>query len=144
MAQRIKGQEVTVSMSGPDGVEEGLEVVQSFEAEFMLEILQESYLGETADRFDEIYKGVSGSMEIHMETGKWFDFTLKIQERAQRRNGVDGEFTATATFTFPDDTRRRLVFNNIFFGPMPITAGGRADYVTATLTWNCSLATRIE
>ncbi len=144
MAQRIKGQEVTVSMNGPDGVEEGLEVVQSFEAEFMFEILQESYLGETADRFDEIYKGVSGNMEIHMETGKWFDFTLKIQDRAQRRDGTAGEFTATATFAFPDGSRRRLVFNDIFFGPMPITAGSRTDYVTATLTWNCSLATRIE
>ena len=144
MSQRIKGQEVTVSMSGPEGVEEGLEVVQSFNAEFMFELLQEGYLGETADRFDEIYKGVSGDMEIHMESGKWSDFTLKIQDRASRRDGAAGEFTATATFAFPDGSRRRLVFNNIFFGAMPITAGARPDYVSATLTWNCSLATRIE
>ncbi len=143
MGQRIKGQEVTVSMNGPDGVEEGLEVVQSFEAEFMFDILQEEYLGETADRFDEIFKGVSGNMEIHMETGKWFSFTEKIQDRASRRDGADGEFTATASFKFTDGSRARIVFNNIFFGPMPITAGSRSDYVTATLTWNCSDATRI-
>ena len=144
MGQRIKGQEVTASVIGPDGVEEGFEVVQSFEAEFLFEILQEGYIGETADRFDEIYKGVSGTMELHLETGKWFDFTQKVQDRASRRDGSAGEFSVTATFAFPDATRRRLVFNNIFFGPMPVTAGGRADYVTVTLTWNCSQATRIE
>ena len=48
MAQRIKGQEVTLSFVTPDGSATGLEDVSSLEAELQLEVLREGYwLGES-------------------------------------------------------------------------------------------------
>ena len=54
MAQRIKGQEVVLGFTSPDGDQDGIEDVISFEAELDIEMLQERYLGETADRYDDI------------------------------------------------------------------------------------------
>lgn len=146
MAKRLKGQEISLSMSDDvDGVVEGLDLIQSFEFEFMFDILQEGYLGETEDRFDEIYKGVSGSMTLHLDKGAWFDLTQKVQDRAQRRDGAtDTVFTVTATFEFPDAVERRLVFEDIFFGALPGSFGGRDEYMECTVPWNCSRATRIS
>lgn len=143
MAQRLKGQEVVLGFTSPDGDQSGLEDVVSFEAELDIEILTEKYLGRTANEFDDIYNGVSGQCEIHMATTDYLAFTEKVQDRAERRTPAEGEFTATATFKFPNGQRARLTFENLFFGPLPIRTPGRAEYVAATIQWKCSRLRRV-
>lgn len=143
MAQRIKGQEVTLGFTSPDGDQTGLENVTSFEAELDIETLQEAYLGKTTDDYDDIFHGVSGQMDIHMRTADYLLFTQKVQDRAQRRTAADGQFTATASFAFPNGTRARLTFENLFFGPLPIKVGGRAQYVSGTIQWKCDTLRRV-
>lgn len=143
MAQRIKGQEVVLGFTNPDGDQEGLEDVVSFEAELDMEILTEKYLGRTANEFDDIYNGVSGQVEIHMQNTKYLAFTEKVQDRAERRTPADGEFTCTATFKFPNGERARLTFENLFFGALPLRTPGRGEYVAATIQWKCSRLRRV-
>ena len=143
MAQRIKGQETVIGFTSPDGDQEGLEDVVSFEAELEVETLTEQYLGKTTDDFDDIFHGCSGQMEIHMRTSAYLRFTQKVQDRAQRLTSADGQFTATSTFNFPNGTRARLTFENLFFGALPIKVGGRAQYVTGTIQWKCSNLRRV-
>lgn len=143
MAQRIKGQEVTVSFTNPDGSQEGLEDVLSFEWEMDMEILRERMLGETADRFDDIFKGITGSMEIQLETQEYFRFQQRVQDRAERRTPATGVFNATASFQFPNGQRPRLTFENLFFGPLPNPVSGSAAYVTATINFGCQRVRRV-
>jgi hypothetical protein len=143
MAQRIKGQEVVVGFTSPDGDQKGLEDVVSFEAELDIETLQEAYLGKVSDDYDDIFHGVTGQMEIHMRSSQYLAFTQKVQDRAQRRSSADGQFTATATFNFPDGTRARLTFEDLFFGALPIKVSGRAAYVSGTIQWKCSDMRRV-
>lgn len=143
MAQRLKGQEVTLSFQGPQGREDGLEVIQNFEAELQLEILREGYLGETADRRDDIYRGVTGRAELHMESKKYFQFTQRVQDRAERRSPAAGKFHATASFAFPNGDRVRLTFEDIFFDALPLRAPSRSDYVTVTVAWECERVRRV-
>ena len=143
MAQRIKGQETVLGFTNPNGDQEGLQDVLSFEWELDLEILQEGYLGETADRYDEIYHGVSGQCEIHMETADYFRFQEIVQDRAERRAAASGVFTATSTFTFPSATRARITFEDIFFGAMPTRTPSRSEYVSATIQWKGSRLRRV-
>ncbi len=143
MAQRIKGQEVTVRFTNPDGSQEGLEDVVSFDAELDMEILRERYLGETADRFDDIYKGVTGSMEIHVETQQYLVFQQRVQDRAERRTPAAGVFNATASFQFPNGQRARVTFENLYFGPMPMTVSSSAAYVSTTINWGCQRPRRV-
>ena len=85
MGQRIKGQETVVSFVGTEGSEEGLTDVQSSESEFQMQILTDGYLGETSDRRDDIFRGASGSISIHLETPQYFAFARRVIDRAQRR-----------------------------------------------------------
>lgn len=143
MAQRIKGQETVISFTSPTGDVQGLEDVLSFEAELDIEILQEGYLGETADRFDDIYHGTSGQVELHLENSKYFLFTEQVQDRAERRSPAGAVFNATSTFAFPNGQRARITFEDIFFGAMPLNAPSRKDYVKATVQWKCSQIRRV-
>lgn len=143
MGQRIKGQETTISFVGPTGDEEGLQDVVSFEAELDIEILEEGFLGETANRYDDIYNGTSGRVEIQIETAQYFRFQQRVQDRAQRRTPAAGKFNAKSSFRFPDGTRFRITFEDIFFGPLPVRAPSRRDYITATIQWKCSTIRRV-
>lgn len=143
MAQRIKGQEVTLNITDPDGGDEPLGDVTSFEAELDIEILTEGYLGETSNRYDDIFHGVSGKVELHLETVRLFRFSELVEARAKRRSPASGKFNAQATFQFPNGEQARISFEDIFFGAIPISTPARGDYVTVTVQWKCSNITRL-
>jgi hypothetical protein len=143
MSQRIKGQEVVIGFTNPEGDQDGLTDITSFEAELDIETLQEGYLGETADRYDELYHGVSGQAELHLQTADYFRFTERVQDRAERRTPSGGTFTATATFAFPNGTRARVTFEDIFFGAFPLRVPARGEYVTVTISWKCQRIRRV-
>lgn len=143
MSLRLKGQETRFSLTDPDGVDDPIGDVKSFEAELDIETLEEGYLGETANQYDDIYNGVSGTVELHVPTTRWFELTEKIQDRSERRAPAAGRFTAQSTFAFPSGERARITFEDIFFGPLPFRAPSRGEYVTVSLTWKCSRIRRV-
>lgn len=143
MAQRIKGQEVELGFVDPQGNDEPIGDVASFEAELDIEILQEGYLGETSDRYDDLFHGVSGTAELHLETARLFAFSELVERRSKRRDPASGRFNASASFQFPNGTLVRISFEDIFFGPFPIRTPARGEYVTTTVQWKCSNIRRI-
>lgn len=138
MPQRLKGQEVKITFNGPEGLEEGLTDVQNFEAEFQEEILTEGYLGETTNRRDDIFNGVSGSAELHVEQAAYFRFVQRVKDRSQRRTPATGVFNILARLSFPNGETVRALFEDVFFGPLPIRVGGRGEYVQVRITWESS------
>jgi hypothetical protein len=143
MAQRLKGQETRLVVAGPNGVEDGLVDVQSFEAELDVEILEEAFLGEVANRFDDIFNGVGGNMEVQIESRAFVDFIGRVQDRAQRRLPADTKFVITSAFALPNGVRVRLVFEDVFFGPIPIRTPSRKEYTKMRIEWKCSTLRRV-
>ena len=123
MAQRIKGQECKIIMTGPEGREGGIIDVQSFEASFKVELKAEGYLGETTQRYDEIFNGVEGRLELHLENDHYFEFMRRVQNRAQRRESAEGQFNIMVSLAFPSDGRKRILLEDVFFGEQPIVSG---------------------
>ena len=140
---RIKGQEVKISFTNPDASQGGLDNIVSFDSEMDMEILREQFLGQTADEFDDIFKGFTGSVELQLNTPEYFRFQQRVQDRAQRRTPAAGVFNIGASFEFPDGQRFRMTFENVFFGPMPVPVSGRAAYVSTTINWGCKTARRV-
>jgi len=133
MSTRVRGQETRIIVSGPRGVEQSIDAVKSFEAEFNIDILSEGYLGEVAERQDEIFIKVTGKMEIHIPSAAYFQFAQSIIDRAQRRTSANQVFNITTSLTFPDGRRVRTVFKNVSFGSIPLNVGARDEYVSTTL-----------
>lgn len=144
MTQRLKGQEVSGGFTNPDGDQVEFLVVNNFEFEVEIEILEEMYLGEVGTRYDDHFKGYGGTLEGHFDNfTEYMKFQQRVEDRAARRTPAAGQFSYTASFALPDGARVRLTFEDLFFGPMPTRAPGQAEYVATTLTWKCSTLRRV-
>lgn len=130
--QRIKGQEVEILFVAKGQVQDTITEVQNFEVVAEFERTDEGYLGEKSDRYDEFYKGYSGSADVHFATPQILDLMQSIQDRAQRRE-PGTTINIKCTLNFPSGLRRRILLQDAFFGNMPMSFGGRGEYGTVKL-----------
>lgn len=131
---RLRGQEVSVQVVKDGALLADINDVKSFEVEFQLEVMSEGYIGEFTDRRDDIFKGITGKVEFHIENGAPFDLVNAIVQRAQRR--VPGtQFNVQSTVRLANGQRKRLVINDLFFGAVPFNVSSRTDYVTYSLSF---------
>lgn len=131
--QRIKGQEVEISIIAA-GQTQSLFDIQSSEFSQETEILEEGYLGEKANRYDEIYKGYTGSVEMHNSSPDLFLLLQTVKDRAQRRT-PGAQINIKMTLAYPSGDRARVVLNDAFFDPAGISFGGRDEYGSTTLNF---------
>jgi hypothetical protein len=137
MAQRIKGQEVEVLFIIDGEVQDSLVDVRSFEVAAKLEMKEEGYLGEKTNRYDEIFSGMRGRMELHFESEDVFGVFQSIIDRAKRRT-PGTQINIKATLNFPNGERPRVLIPDAFFGEIPINFGSRADYGAISLDFQAS------
>jgi len=137
MAGRIKGQEVEVVVI-VDGEPQGsFGFARNVSFTFMTQRLEEGYLGETTNRFDTIFNGVSGSTEHHHDSAIPLQLVRTIVDKARQRTpGV--EINMRATLNYPNGQRARIVFRAVEFGELPFSFGGRSEYGTFSLDFACS------
>ena len=127
MSQRIKGQEVEVTILKNGEPQENILFFRSLEVRIGTEILEEGYLGMTSNKFDTIYNGVRGSTEGHMDSPEAMNIVKTLVEKAQRRN-ANTKVNMKAVFNYPNGQRARLVLIDVEFGELPISFGSRKDY----------------
>ena len=114
-----------------------LDSIQDSEFTPKFSTLQEGYLGETTDRFDDVFHGLSGSFTCHMTTGAVFDIVQSIIDRARRRTpGV--VFNLKTTLQFPNGERRKVIFSDLFFSDLPVNLPKRDQYASIKFSWSCS------
>lgn len=135
--QRIKGQEVELILVVNGAPQTDTTDVRSFEVALKTEMLEEGYLGETTNRYDEVFKGVRGRIELNFENQSIFAMFQSIVDRARRRvAGV--QINAKATLNFPNGQRPLALINDIFFGEIPINFASRSDYGAVTLDFQAA------
>jgi len=135
--QRIKGQEVEVLLVVDGDVQDTVTDVRSFEVAAKLELKEEGYLGEKTNRYDEIFNGVRGRVELHFENSDVFSTIQSIIDRAKRRT-PGTQINIKATLNFPNGDRPRVMIPDAFFGEVPISFGSRSDYGTVGLDFSAS------
>ena len=134
---RVRGQEVSVQVVQNGKIVAELTDVKSFDVEFQMDVMKEGYLGEFTDRRDDMFKGISGKIEFHIENNAPFDFINAIVQRSQSR--VKGtQFNVQSTINLPNGQVKRLLVNDIFFSSIPVNVGSRSDYVTYSLPYEAA------
>ena len=134
---RVRGQEVSVQVVQNGKIVAELTDVKSFDVEFQMDVMKEGYLGEFTDRRDDMFKGISGKIEFHIENNGPFDFINAIVQRSQSR--VKGtQFNVQSTINLPNGQVKRLLVNDIFFSSVPVNVSGRSDYVTYSLPYEAA------
>jgi hypothetical protein len=135
--QRIKGQEVEVLLIVDGEAQDTITDVRSFEVALKTELKEEGYLGEKTNRYDEIYNGVRGRLELHIENEDVFDLFKSITDRAKRRS-PGSQINIKATLNFPNGDRPRVLIPDAFFGELPLNFGSRGDYGSVSLDFSAS------
>jgi len=134
---RVRGQEVSVQVVQNGRIVAELTDVKSFDVEFQMDVMKEGYLGEFTDRRDDMFKGISGKIEFHIENNAPFDFINAIVQRSQSR--VKGtQFNVQSSINLPNGQVKRLLVNDIFFSNVPVNVSGRSDYVTYSLPYEAA------
>lgn len=137
MADRIKGQEVEVIVIVDGEPQSTVTTVRSLEVAIQMETMSEGYLGETTNRKDDIFRGVRGRIEFHLENDDVFTLIKTIVDRARRR--VAGVvINMKATLRFPNGDRPRVIIPDVKFGEIPLNFGSRSDYGTLGLDFEAS------
>lgn len=137
MGQRIKGQEVEVLVVVNGAPKTNMTSVRSFEITLNTEIMSEGYLGETSERKDSVFKGVSGKIELHFDNQEVMKVYQAIVDKARRRT-PGTKINIKATLNFPGGERPRVLVSDVEFGPLPLSFGSRSDYGTASLDFEAS------
>ncbi len=141
MSIPLKGQEVVVTIVADGQIQASITDVKSADFEFMLDLVTRSYLGQTSDRYDEVFKGFKVSLELNVETQEIFSLIALITDRAQRRNANSNiQINIQAILNFPNGDRPKIYGQDLFFAAIPLNFGSRTDYGTVKLDGTGSTA----
>jgi len=135
--QRLKGQESEVLIIVNGVPQTTITAISSFSIEAKLDILSEGYLGETTERKDSIYSGISGKLTMHPDSQDIFKLQAAIIDKARRRTpGI--KINIKTTLNFPNGQRPRVLIQDVEFGAIPFDLNSRKDYAKVDLSFEAS------
>lgn len=134
---RIKGQDVEIQMIVNGVLKTNITAVRSFELTFENDTMSEGYLGETVERKDAIFKGVSGKIEFHLENKELLDLFGTILDNNRGRSTAV-KVNISAKLKFPNGQTPQVLVQNVEFGSLPLNFSSRSDYVTTSLDFVAS------
>lgn len=143
-ANRIKGQSAYLVILRDGDPQLRIDSIQSLEVEFMMELLEEGYLGETSNRFDSLYNGMRIKIEGHTNSEAYLELMQAIKEKAQRRAGSTIRIDIVASFAFENGDFPTLALQDVHFDSMPLSLDSRQAFQSFSLEGKCSEFTRIS
>jgi hypothetical protein len=137
--QRIRGEQVQFRISKGGVLQRTLTAVKSMTFTALVDQIKRGYLGETTERVDEIYKGVTIDAAFDTETPDAWDLISAIRNRAVARQ-YDTTTIITCSFVgnFTGGVRRRITVPDVKSGNLPIMVSSREEYVGQTLSFAAS------
>lgn len=137
MGDRLKGQEVSIRVIDSGTMVASLDSITSFNEEMKSEIKEDGFLGEVANRFDDIFNGFGGDFEAQFRRADVTNFQTRVQERQQRKV-VTRVFNIVRTDLYPDGTSTVFTYIDVKWGAMSTSAGSRTDFVKLKTSFACS------
>lgn len=134
--QRLKGQEVEVRVVQDGALSDAFPAIAVFNDTMKFEKKEEGYLGETTNRYDEIFNGFDGTLEMHVSNQRWMEFQSQIKARAKREQ-PNIVFNLVRTDFYPNGDTPRRTYRDVAFGPQPTAVASRGDYVRVTIDFSC-------
>ena len=144
MSERVRGAENFILITVNEKLVDRIDSVSEFEYTVELETQEENFLGETPPRFDSIAKGTSFRLSGQLANDEFFSLQDRIVGVAERRAGSTTKIDIGSSYVFPNGDTVHLSFRNCFFGSIPVTTGGREDFVSWSLEGKCQRVERVE
>jgi hypothetical protein len=133
---RLRGQEVEVRIVLNNTLQASITAIASFEETFKLEKKEDGFLGETSHRYDHIFNGIDGKLEMQVTSQDWMKLQDAIQLQAQRKqpgnaiNLVRSDYYANGQVVI-------VTYEDCKFGASPTSVAGRNEFVKVSLDFSC-------
>lgn len=131
--QRIKGQEVTISVVRGGVLETSFTDIKNFNFVIKAEVKKQGYLGEKGSRVDDVFDSVDFDFEMHVHNTEWVAFVTALQRR-QKRELPDLEINIAGTFFYPNFETQAWVLPDCKFGDIPVGISDRKEYVNVKMS----------
>ena len=143
--KRLRGDQCIIKLVTNGGVAQSTwRAVASFDIESDNAVLDEGFLGESSQRYDAIFNGFKFSCEAQMFGTEEADLEDAINAKNARRGAAAAQrFDIAVTTSYPSGQISTRVLEDVEFGTIKLSFGGRADYVKASFEGNCSTSQRI-
>lgn len=115
--------------------------ILSSELTWNIEIKESMILGDNFTRVDEVFKNVTGSIELQIDSKETIEMVALIIERAQKRRPPRAISTLKTSIRLPSDgTRVLVVAPDIKFGNLPLRVPSQDEAIVLSLSWACETA----
>lgn len=137
MDPRLKGQEISLRVINAGTVVSEIDSVASFDDNTDLKEMEDGFLGEQVNRFDNALNGYGGNFEMQCAQANWVLFKQAVVRKAQR---VDSAvtFNVVVTDLYPNGDTVITTYVDVTFGPIPKNVGSRTDFVKVKWSFKCS------
>jgi hypothetical protein len=135
--KRLRGQEVQISIVEDGTLSDAFTAIATFNDTMKLEKKEDGFLGETSNRYDQIFNGYDGSFEMQLSNQKWMSFQSVLKAKARRENPNLQINIVRVDFYANGDTPSRT-YVDCSFGAEPTAIATRADFVKVTVDFSCS------
>lgn len=140
MANRLKGQEVSIRVIVGGVTVDSVTAISSFNDGVATEIKEAGFLGEPTNRFDDVLNGYGGDLDFQCEAAAWHMLVTAIEDRATRRT-PDTLFNVIRTDQYPNGDTALYTYEDVKWGPIPTNVPARGDFVKVKLEFKCSTRT---
>jgi hypothetical protein len=134
---RLKGQEISVRVVNAGTVVSEIDSVGSFDDNVDLKEMEDGFLGEQVNRFDNALNGYGGNFEMQLTQANWILLKQAVVRKAQR---VDSAvtFNIVVTDLYPNGDSAITTYVDVTFGPIPKTVASRTDFAKVKWSFKCS------
>jgi hypothetical protein len=139
---RLKGQSVSIRvLSGnPPAPIATIDSISTFNDATALKLLEDGFLGEVTNRFDQVLDGYGGDFEMQTTSSGWVTFLLQKEAKATRADPTI-TFNVVRTDLYDDGTSLIWVYADVSWGECTQKDGGRAEFVKVGCNFKCSTRT---
>lgn len=136
---RLKGQEISIRVlaGNPPEVLDTIDSISEFNDTTALKLLEDGFLGEVTNRFDEILDGFGGDFSMQTTSSGWIALEQAIIRRATREDPTL-IFNIVKTDLYADGSSIIKVFTDVKWGEMPTKVGGRGEFAKISANFKCS------
>lgn len=134
---RLKGQEVSIRIVAGGVLQASIDSVSSMDDNVKLNLLEQGFLGETANRFDESFDGFGANFEIQMTKADASQLDDAIVAKAKRET-PDVVFNMVRTDLYSDGSSNVYTYMDMHWGSIPTTISSRGDYVKKKFSAACT------
>lgn len=126
---RLRGQETQLRITQGGVILRTLTLIENLTVTILAEILRKSYLGQTTEMKDDIYKGVKVEFGFDVTSSEPFVMVATLRDRMQRRTAQAGaQVNLRTTLNLANGTRPRLTIPDLKFQDPTFALQNRESY----------------